>query len=256
MALHTQLISVQSNMSTLFDVIYSGQLLPNANGDDVVQQFALLFKIPQETAHDIVLGNKEFVIKRKIDSAVAQRYKEKLSHIGMLIHLREDSSTGSSDTKVVPMLYGPVEKGEADQIAYQHYASSHNPYQSPKSDLSSRPGIDELDVSEKWKNKFRLIEAAGGPSLPYLKELTFGERMQIMGNILSYIFWPIYLPIKGLWRPALCYFVLGVALGILIDMAGFERVSRAIGYGISALVMFRTNVNYYRHKVLGEKFWF
>ena len=80
--------------------------------------------------------------------------------------------------------------------------------------------------------------------------------MQIMGNILSYIFWPIYLPIKGLWRPALCYFALGVALGIILEMTGFERVSRAIGYGVSAIVMMRTNINYYRHKVLGEKFWF
>ena len=64
-------------MDNLFDVIYSGQLLPGAKGDDVVEQFALLFKVPQETAHNIVLGNNEFVIKRKINSATAQKYKEK-----------------------------------------------------------------------------------------------------------------------------------------------------------------------------------
>ncbi len=243
-------------MDNLFDVIYSGQLLPGAKGDDVVEQFALLFKVPQETAHNIVLGNNEFVIKRKINSATAQKYKEKLSQIGMLVHLKEDIPAHENDAQVMPMLYGPSARSEVHEDIYQYNESSHNPYQSPKSNLSAQPSIDELDVSEKWKTRFRLIEEAGGPKLPHLRELSSGERMQIMGNILSFIFWPIYLPIKGLWRPALCYFALGVALGILVEMAGFEKVSRAIGYGISALVMMRTNTNYYRHKVLGEKFWF
>ena len=243
-------------MNKFFDVIYSGQLASNVQGDESVKQFSILFKISQEKSRNIVLGNKEFVIKKNIDRATAQKYKEKLSQIGLIIHIHESIALQTTDKNLSQQQSGAIEKIEAKQNEDQHTKFFYNPYQSPQSNLLPQPNIDELDVSEKWKKRFHLIEEAGGPKLPYIKELSFSERMQIMGNILSYIFWPIYLPIKGLWRPALCYFALGVALGIILEMTGFERASRAIGYGVSAIVMMRTNINYYRHKVLGEKFWF
>ena len=51
-------------MDKFFDVIYSGQLASNVQGDEAVKQFSILFKISQEKSRNIVLGNKEFVIKK------------------------------------------------------------------------------------------------------------------------------------------------------------------------------------------------
>ena len=46
--------------------------------------------------------------------------------------------------------------------------------QCPKIDRIAR-----LDVSDKWKGIFRAIEKAGGPKLPHIRELPFGERLGI-----------------------------------------------------------------------------
>lgn len=74
--------------------------------------------------------------------------------------------------------------------------------------------ISSLDVSDKWKERFHLIEEAGGPRLPNSRDLTFAQSRKITSNWLAFFFWPIYLPIKGLWRQAIAYFVIGVTAHI------------------------------------------
>jgi hypothetical protein len=122
----------------------------------------------------------------------------------------------------------------------------------------AKPGIDtisRLDVSEKWKNIFRAIDKAGGPKLPRIRELPFGERFRITSNFLAFFFWPIYLPLKGLWRQAVAYFLIGMALVLLLELTGLGKLGRGVGYGLAAVAMMRANVGYYMKTVLGEAPW-
>jgi hypothetical protein len=116
--------------------------------------------------------------------------------------------------------------------------------------------IARLDVSDGWKRKFRLIEKAGGADLPNLRELPFGERRAIGFNFLAFFFGPFYYLAKGLWRPALMYFFLALALSVVLGLAGMGGLARAVGYGLAALYGMRANVACYRKVVLGEARWF
>ena len=136
------------------------------------------------------------------------------------------------------------------------------PYVPPAAPLVADPSprvqpdpIARLDVSDAWKRKFRLIEKAGGPDLPHFRDLPFGERFSLNFNILAFLFGPIYYLIKGLWRQAVLYLVIAIALGLVLDAMGFGKFLRGVGYGFSALYAFRANVSYYRKVVLGETPW-
>ena len=116
--------------------------------------------------------------------------------------------------------------------------------------------INRLDISEKWKERFLAIDKAGGPQLPNFKSLSTAERRKIQSNFLAFFFWPVYLPLKGLWRQAICYFAIGILVILVMDSIGLEKFSRAVGYGIGAIAMIRTNITYYKKAVLGEPSWF
>jgi hypothetical protein len=139
-----------------------------------------------------------------------------------------------------------------------------NPYAAPKAevrDVSDEPraNIDELAVSEAWKTRFRLIDKAGGVSMPHLKDLQFGDRMKVMFNIFAFLFGPLYYIAKGLWRKAITFFVAGVivltALSFALSAAGLENVSRALSYGLAAFFANRANIDYYKRTVLNDNGW-
>ncbi len=116
--------------------------------------------------------------------------------------------------------------------------------------------INRLDISEKWKERFLAIDKAGGPQLPHFKSLSVAERRKTQANFLAFLFWPIYLPLKGLWRQTISYFAIGILTILVMDSIGLEKFSRAVGYGIGAIAMIRTNIAYYKKAVLGEHSWF
>ena len=115
--------------------------------------------------------------------------------------------------------------------------------------------ISELDVSETWKEKFRLIEKAGGPTLPHFTSLPFGERLKANFNVLAFLLGPIYFIAKGLWRQGVLYFALAIAFVFLFEVAGLGKYANSIGYGFGALYALRANVCYYRKVVLSEVSW-
>ncbi len=116
--------------------------------------------------------------------------------------------------------------------------------------------VEQLDVSDSWKNTFRLIERAGGPDLPQFKELSFGERFSINFKLLAFLFGPFYFLAKGLWKQAVLYLLIALALVFLFDALGLEKVSKSIGYGFAAIYAVRANVSYYRKAVLNVTPWF
>jgi hypothetical protein len=133
------------------------------------------------------------------------------------------------------------------------------PAQPSQDDSSVRSQVDRisgLDVSDKWKERFRLIERAGGPGLQDIRDLNFSERYRLASNLLALFFWPIYLPVKGLWRPALAYFFIGTTCALVLGLIDAHGLDRSVGYSTAFLASWRTNVNYYRRVVLGEASWF
>lgn len=113
-------------------------------------------------------------------------------------------------------------------------------------------------MSDKWKERFRLIEKAGGPKLPYFKQLSFSERMKLNFNVFAYFMaWllgPVYYLCKGLWKQAISYFAITLLCIFIFDAMGWRL--RGISTGMAVVYSLRANVSYYRKKVLGELPWF
>lgn len=140
-----------------------------------------------------------------------------------------------------------------------------NRYAPPRAEVAdvaepgSKADIDSLPVSESWKQKFRLIEKAGGARQQNLKALSSGERMKVVFNVLAFLFGPIYYLVKGMWKKALALFgaciVVIVAVGVVLDLLGFGRVADALGYGAAAVFAVRANIDYYKKMVLGDDGW-
>jgi uncharacterized protein DUF2628 len=124
-----------------------------------------------------------------------------------------------------------------------------------RSNASVTDNIARLDVSEKWKDRFRAIRKAGGWKLPAFRDLPASERRGLNFNFLAFLFGPFYFIAKGLWRQAIVYLVLAVLCVLIMDALGFDRFSRAVGYGFAALYAVRANVSYYRKVVEGEAPW-
>ncbi|WEN14775.1 DUF2628 domain-containing protein [Rhodanobacter sp. AS-Z3] len=123
----------------------------------------------------------------------------------------------------------------------------------------ARPAVDHiarLDVSDSWKRRFRLIEKAGGAELRQSGDLKSAERRGIGFNFLAFLFGPFYFLAKGLWRPAVAYSLLAVAVGMTLDMLSKGKLSHGLGYGFAFVYSMRANVLYYRKVVLAEMSWF
>jgi len=117
--------------------------------------------------------------------------------------------------------------------------------------------INDLDINEKWKNKFRIINSAKlientffGPSFKNNENLVFKDNF----NFLATLFGPIYYIIKGMWKKALILPSLHI---LMIQITAYIGVQYAlIGlFGFMYLVGRYANVDYYRLKVRGESFW-
>jgi Protein of unknown function (DUF2628) len=140
-----------------------------------------------------------------------------------------------------------------------------NRFAPPKAELldvdepTNRWEIESLSVSNSWKQKFRLMEKAGGPKQLNLKSLAPGERVKIGFNIIAFLFGPFYYLTKGMWKKALSLFgvcLVGiVAVGVVLELIGLGRVANALGYGAAGVFAVRANIDYYKKMVLGENGW-
>ncbi len=135
-----------------------------------------------------------------------------------------------------------------------------NPYQAPQSTAETpSTQIDQLAVSDTWKKRFHLIEKAGGVKLPRFKELSFRERMSVNFNVWAFLFGPIYLLIKGMWKFALAWLGVTLLVGILlavIEMMFQINTGNAAGVGVAVGLSMLANRNYYKKMVQGQLDWF
>jgi ABC-type branched-subunit amino acid transport system permease subunit len=74
-------------------------------------------------------------------------------------------------------------------------------------------------------------------------------------NWLAFLLGPFYFLAKGLWRQALVYVLLAIALVTLLEFAGLGQFGRAVGYGLAAIYAVRANVSYDANVVQGQAPW-
>jgi hypothetical protein len=140
--------------------------------------------------------------------------------------------------------------------------SNANPFAAPHSRVDDQPtDIDNLPVSERWKEKFRLFRKANAPSFSNLKSLPADERKRASFgfNVLAFLFGPFYYIAKGMWRKGLVLFLLCliavIVLEAIFELLGYGRFGKALGYGIAAVFAVRANIDYYKRMVLGDNGW-
>lgn len=148
---------------------------------------------------------------------------------------------------------------------YNSNPFSNNPYTPPQASTTpprKAPTLDpisRLHVSDAWKERFRLIEKAGGPDLPRIRELTPGERRKIGFNVVAYLLavllGPIHFFFKGLWKQGVVYLLITIAIALLLAAFGFNPRA-GLAAGMAAIYASRINVGYYRKVILGEAPWF
>lgn len=79
-------------MAMLYQVVYTGALQPHVNAEQAARDFAAIFKVPDEKAWKLVLGKRAHVLKREVDEANANRYRDILEEIGLDVRV-EPSGT-------------------------------------------------------------------------------------------------------------------------------------------------------------------
>jgi hypothetical protein len=135
----------------------------------------------------------------------------------------------------------------------------YNPYQPPTTSPAAAPpqrdNISRLDISDKWKSRFRAIERAGGPDLPKFRDLPISDRRMVQFNWIAFFLGPFYYVAKGLWRQAAVYVLIAIACILALDAVDLRRLGRAVGYGFAAVYAIRANISYYRKLVLGKAPW-
>jgi hypothetical protein len=137
-----------------------------------------------------------------------------------------------------------------------------NPFAAPQAPVDDPPSdIDSLNISERWKARFRLMLKAGAPGFANLKNLPPEERRRASFgfNVLAFLFGPLYYVAKGMWRKGLTLFVACFAATLVAELVltvlGFQRFGKFLTYGVAAVFAVRANVDYYKKMVLGDNGW-
>lgn len=125
------------------------------------------------------------------------------------------------------------------------------------SDSESSLGIAAQELSDAWREKFALIEKAGGVKLPKLGELESGQKRKVLFNIWGFLFAPFYYIAKGMWKKAIVLaamsIVIVVALNALFGDTGI--VDLMTNFIAPALFAVRANVDFYKKSILGDNNW-
>jgi hypothetical protein len=138
-------------------------------------------------------------------------------------------------------------------------------YQAPSAALDAEVPeavIDELNVSDKWKQRFHSIRKAGplvGGSYQNIKALSVQEQRAIGFNILAFLFGVLYYLVKGMPRKGLMLVGFGwlfsAAVTILESILGFAAPNALYWIPIGAVAAVLANRDYYQKMVMGRHMW-
>ncbi|MCX7092024.1 MAG: GYF domain-containing protein [Methylobacter sp.] len=153
----------------------------------------------------------------------------------------------------------PLPMTQNNSISFSQAAFMHTTNESAQKELhhSERSTLNP-EISEPWKQKFELIEKAGGPKLKEARNLPFKERSKIMFNLLGSIFGPFYYLVKGMWKKAVVLSAIGVLAIIILELI-FDKIgvrnSKITNFIIPSIFASRANIDYYKKMVLGDNGW-
>ena len=74
-------------MSESFQVVYTGELKPGTEADQVIEQFSEKFKVDREKAERLIRSARSVVLKKGLELDKAEKYLAVLRHIGMVVEL-------------------------------------------------------------------------------------------------------------------------------------------------------------------------
>lgn len=133
------------------------------------------------------------------------------------------------------------------------------PQRVPKAQAAAAASLNSESevISDSWKEKFELLEKAGGVKMPNIKNLPFGERMKIVFNIWAFLFGPIYYLVKGIWKKAISLFGVSVLIIVILELICKEiGISGTItNFVAGAIFATRANIDYYKKIKLGDDGW-
>jgi hypothetical protein len=86
-------------MGGLYQVVFTGELQPDISAEQAARDFAAVFKVPEQKATELVFGRSEHVLKKEVDEANAQRYREVLEEIGLVVRVEPVDPRLSSATQ-------------------------------------------------------------------------------------------------------------------------------------------------------------
>lgn len=127
--------------------------------------------------------------------------------------------------------------------------------------------IDQLDVSDVWKTRFKAFQENGNPEFKFMYWYKFNSNNPVLAwkggyifnknNYLSFyafLFCALWYFVKGMWKKGIMLTIVAIVVGIIGEKLGgpFNR----IGYIIPSLIaMYSGSYDYYKFKVLKQSFW-
>ncbi len=209
-------------MSAFHQVVFTGQLRPGVNAEQAARDFAAVFKIPEEKAWRLILDKHEHVLKREVDDANAERYREVLEEIGLVVRV-EPAGTPPASSGVAaqaPVGVAPGARGAAGDAMATGASEARpasaasapapdrmNPYAPPRADLTPAVADDDgpitgpvsVPVGHGWLwigDAYALFRAKPGTwlgaiALIYLINFVL-SLVPLVGGLVSFLLGPVF----------------------------------------------------------------
>jgi len=185
-------------MSAFHQVVFTGRLKPGIDAEQAAQDFASVFKLPQEQARRLILDAREHVLKHEVDDSNAERYREVLEDIGLEIRIEPAAPTqggAGADAPTATDAAGPAAP-----------AAGIDPYAPPQADLTP-PAEDDgplaapqsLSPGHGWlwlKDAYALFRSRpgawlGAVAVIYLINFVVG-LVPLVGSLVGFLLGPIF----------------------------------------------------------------
>ena len=74
-------------MGELYRVIYTGQLRLGTEKQEAIERFCERFKVAEEKARKVMAASRDLTLKKNLEQAKAEKYRQALESIGMIVRL-------------------------------------------------------------------------------------------------------------------------------------------------------------------------
>jgi uncharacterized membrane protein len=207
-------------MTASHQVVFTGELKPGINAEQAARDFAAVFKIPEEKAWRLILDKHEHILKREVDDANAERYREVLEEIGLEVRIEPAGTplAGGSGAAAEPAPPPPAGGFGEDTAAGAGGAArpaapaawstepATNPYAPPQADLTPpvaddgpMTGPQPVPAGHGWlwlKDAYALFRAKPGTWLTaimliYAINLVVG-LVPLLGGLVGFLLGPVF----------------------------------------------------------------